>query len=104
MSLFLYLYFMVIGTEVVSYNDNLYQLIRTFHEKADFPVNEAKEYYNCDTVLRKEGRLYFCRLIEEAQVITEDSGEIQLVETTQDSKETNEERSSEGEVIPPTAD
>jgi hypothetical protein len=88
---------MVIGTQVISYNDNLYQLLRTFHEKADFPVNEAKEYYNCDTVLRKEGRLYFCRLIEEAQVITEDNEQqIQLVETEQKTETSPEKTSTEG--------
>jgi len=26
-----------------------------------------KEYFNCDSLLRKQGRLYFCRLIEEIE-------------------------------------
>ena len=37
----------------------------------DFPIAEAKEYYLSETVLRKEGILYICRIIEEAQVIEE---------------------------------
>ena len=93
MSLFLYIYFMILGTQILHYNNNLYQLIRVFNEKENFPIEEAKEYYNCDTVLRKEGKLYFCTLVEDAQVITEENGEIQLVETTQDSEQVNKEGS-----------
>ena len=26
-----------------------------------------KEYFNCDKLLRKQGKLYFCRLIEEIE-------------------------------------
>ena len=26
-----------------------------------------KEYFLCDTLLRKQGRLYFCRLIEDIE-------------------------------------
>ena len=29
-----------------------------------------KEYFNCDKLLRKQGRLYFCRLIKEVEIIT----------------------------------
>lgn len=77
---------MFIGTEILSFNNNLYQLIRRFHDRENFPVSELKEYYNCDTVLRREGFLYFCRLVEDAQLIEENNGQIEmeLVETPQD--------------------
>lgn len=88
---------MFIGKEIISYNNNLYELVRTFKDKEGFPVNEAKEYYNCDTTLKKDGVLYFCRLIEDAQIISEIKDEpIQLVEKEQEESTTPEERSSEG--------
>lgn len=62
---------MSFNREVVAFNDKLYIIVRKFRDHPDFPITEAKEYYMCDTVLRKEGILYVCRMIEEAQVIEE---------------------------------
>ena len=52
--------------EIISANDNLYQLIRVIIEsRLKNPDMEIlKEYFLCDKVLRKQGKLYFCRLIE----------------------------------------
>lgn len=63
------------STELINFNDNLFQLVRIFPDHPNFPVEEGKEYLRCDTVLRKEGRLYFCRKIEDAQVIEETTHE-----------------------------
>ena len=30
-------------------------------------MEDLKEYFLCDTLLRKQGLLYFCRLIEEIE-------------------------------------
>jgi hypothetical protein len=88
---------MFIGTQVIAFNDNLYQLVKVFREKEGFPINEAKDYYDCDTVLRKEGMLYFCRLIQEAQIIEEiQDGTIQLVAKAQEESTTSEEGCVEG--------
>lgn len=62
---------MSFNKEIVAFNDKLYIIVRKFRDHPDFPITEAKEYYMCDTVLRKEGILYVCRIIEEAQVIEE---------------------------------
>lgn len=62
---------MSFNREVVAFNDKLYIIVRKFRDHPDFPITEAKEYYMCDAVLRKEGILYVCRIIEEAQVIEE---------------------------------
>jgi hypothetical protein len=70
-SLFWYIYIMTFNKQVISYKDNLYIIQRTFKDHHDFPITEAKEYYFCDTVLRKDGILYLCRIIEDAQVIEE---------------------------------
>ena len=55
--------------EIISANGNLYQLIRVLREdQLKNPIMEdLKKYYNCDTLLRKQSLLYFCRLIEEIE-------------------------------------
>ena len=62
---------MSFNKEIAAFNDKLYIIVRKFRDHHDFPITEAKEYYFCDTVLRKEGILYICRTIEDAQVIEE---------------------------------
>jgi len=55
--------------EIITANGNLYQLIRTLKEnELNNPNTEdLKNYFYCDTVLRKQGILYFCRIIEEIE-------------------------------------
>ena len=58
--------------EIIYANDKVYQLVRVIREdRLKNPDMEIlKEYFLCDTLLRKQGKLYFCRLIEEAEIIT----------------------------------
>ena len=53
--------------EIINANGNLYQLIRVLKESQlkNPNMEDLKEYFHCDTLLRKRGMLYFCRLIEE---------------------------------------
>ena len=55
--------------EIISANNNLYQLVRVLKENQlkDPNTEDLKEYFLCDTVLRKQGMLYFCRIIEEIE-------------------------------------
>ena len=55
--------------EIIYANDKAYQLVRVLKEdRLKNPDMETlKEYFLCDTLLRKQGRLYFCRLIEEIE-------------------------------------
>ena len=55
--------------EIIYANDKVYQLVRVIREsRLKNPDMEIlKEYFNCDKVLRKQGLLYFCRLIEEIE-------------------------------------
>ena len=55
--------------EIIYTNDKAYQLVRVIREdQLKNPDMEIlKEYFLCDTLLRKQGRLYFCRLIEEIE-------------------------------------
>ena len=55
--------------EIIYTNDKAYQLVRVLKEdQLKNPDMEIlKEYFLCDKLLRKQGRLYFCRLIEEIE-------------------------------------
>ena len=55
--------------EIIYTNDKAYQLVRVLKEdQLKNPDMEIlKEYFLCDTLLRKQGRLYFCRLIEDIE-------------------------------------
>ena len=55
--------------EIIYANDKVYQLVRVLKENQIKNPNmeDLKEYFLCDTLLRKQGLLYFCRLIEEIE-------------------------------------
>ena len=55
--------------KIITANDNLYQLVRVLREDQlkNPNMEDLKEYFVCDTLLRKQGLLYFCRLIEEIE-------------------------------------
>ena len=55
--------------EIINANGNLYQLIRVLRENQlkNPNMEDLKEYFLCDTLLRKQDMLYFCRLIEEIE-------------------------------------
>ena len=55
--------------KIITANGNLYQLVRTIREaRLKNPnMEDLKKYYYCDTLLRKQGVLYFCRLIKEIE-------------------------------------
>ena len=58
--------------EIIYTNDKAYQLVRVLKEdRLKNPDMETlKEYFLCDTLLRKQGLLYFCRLIEDVEYET----------------------------------
>ena len=58
--------------EIICANNKVYQLVRVITEsRLKNPDMEIlKQYFNCDKLLRKQGMLYFCRLIEEVEIIT----------------------------------
>ena len=57
---------------IVYNKDKAYQVIRVLKENSlkNPDMEILKEYFLCDTLLRKQDKLYFCRLIEEAKIIT----------------------------------
>ena len=55
--------------EIIYNKDKAYQLVRVLKEDSlkNPDMEILKEYFLCDTLLRKQGRLYFCRLIEDIE-------------------------------------
>tara|TARA_R100000995_G_scaffold11252_1_gene4624 strand:+ start:363 stop:554 length:192 start_codon:yes stop_codon:yes gene_type:complete len=55
--------------QIIVANNNLYQLVRVISENQlkNPDISVLKQLFRCDTLLRKQGKLYFCRLIEEIE-------------------------------------
>ena len=55
--------------EIIYANDKAYQLVRVLKENdLNNPnMEDLKRYFYCDTLLRKQGLLYFCRLIKDVE-------------------------------------
>ena len=62
---------MNLTTEIINFQDNLYILKRKIKEEYKPNIDAWKEYLPADTVLRKDGYLYFLERIEDAQIIEE---------------------------------
>ena len=58
--------------EIIYANDKAYQLVRVLREDQlkDPDTSLLKKWFMCDTLLRNQGKLYFCRLIEEVEYET----------------------------------
>ena len=54
---------------IVYNKDKAYQLVRVIPETQlkNPDTRVLKEWFKCDTLLRAEGKLYICRLIEEIE-------------------------------------
>lgn len=96
----------MLSTEIITFNDNLYKVLRVFDEHPDFPIKETvQRLHVCDQVLRRGGKLYFCRAIVDAVILDQADEQVQLVEErTQGSTETETQSSPQGEVTTATAD
>ena len=57
------------GFELIKVGGSLYTVERKIPEHTGIDTNLFKGYTNTTNVFRKDGLYYFCRLIEEAQVI-----------------------------------
>ena len=55
--------------DIIYNKDKAYQLVRVLKENQlkNPDISLLKKWFKCDTLLRKQGRLYFCRLIEEIE-------------------------------------
>ena len=64
----------------IDYNQGLYILKRVIKESSRPILDDWKEYLSVDTVLKKDGLLYFLQKVDEAQLVTEDT--IELIESS----------------------
>ena len=55
--------------EIIYTNDKAYQLVRVLKEGQlkNPDTSLLKKWFMCDTLLRNQGKLYFCRLIEDIE-------------------------------------
>ena len=55
----------------IDYNQGLYILKRVIKESSHPILDDWKEHLSVDTVLKKDGLLYFLQKVDEAQIIEE---------------------------------
>jgi hypothetical protein len=55
--------------EIIHANNKAYQLVRVITESQlkNPDTSLLKKWFMCDALLRNQGRLYFCRIIEEIE-------------------------------------
>jgi hypothetical protein len=47
-----------------------FKLVRTLRDRPNLDTDLLKEFWHCDTVLKKDGVFYFCREIEDVEFET----------------------------------
>ena len=57
------------GKAYIYHNDNMFYVMRLIKETSEPIVSVWKEHLQCDTVLKKDGYYYFCRKVDEPEVI-----------------------------------
>ena len=60
-----------LSRKFIHVNDRLVEVIRDFPEDRVKDISLVKEWLNSETVLRNNGRLYFCEYVQEAEIIEE---------------------------------
>jgi hypothetical protein len=71
------------GFELIKVGDDLYTVERKIPEVSGIDTNLFKGYTNTTNVFRRDGLFYFCRLVEEAQIIEDEpTDELPLVENS----------------------
>lgn len=60
-------------SEIFDWKGDLYMLKRAVRESHEPVIEEWKQYLHADTVLKKDGFIFFCKKIEEAKIIEDDT-------------------------------
>lgn len=66
----------------IQLGDRLFTLYRQIRETPKINTEILKQYWHCDTVLKKEGMLYFCNEIPEVEFEEIEENENQLCDTS----------------------
>jgi len=59
--------------QLINFNDNLYYVYRKIREKNIKPgaTEFILKFWHCDIALKQNEDVFFCRLIEDAQIVPE---------------------------------
>jgi hypothetical protein len=68
----------------IKFNEDLLEILHSFNETRVKDRDGLKEYLNCDRVLRKDGRLLFCRTVDLATLVYEPEVVAVLEEPTEE--------------------
>lgn len=57
--------------EFIRYQDNLYDVIRKYPEGKlkQGKIDDFRQFLSCDIALKKEGVIYFCVKIQDAEIV-----------------------------------
>lgn len=61
----------MLKNELINFQDKLFLLKRILKEDQNPNIDAWKEVLNADTVLKRDGQLYFLEVIEEVEIIEE---------------------------------
>lgn len=61
----------IFGKVYVYHGDNMFYVKRVIKEEYNPVIDSWKVLLDCDTVLKKEGKYYFCQKVIEAEVTNE---------------------------------
>lgn len=56
----------------IPWEDKLVEVQRVYAEERVKDIEGIKQWLGSDTILRKEGRLYFCKSLQDAEIISEE--------------------------------
>lgn len=59
--------------EFIRFDDKLFEVIRFFREDHVKDVEAIKQHYDCTMVLRRNGFMYFCIEVPEAEIVEEET-------------------------------
>ena len=59
------------NNKFLNFQDNLYVIKKVIHEDLHPNIETWKEHLGAETVLRKEGDLYFLQLVPDLEIITQ---------------------------------
>jgi uncharacterized pyridoxamine 5'-phosphate oxidase family protein len=62
----------IFGKVYIYHNNTMLYVKRIIKEDFNPVIDKWKELLDCDLVLKKEGKLYFCQTINEAEIIEDE--------------------------------
>lgn len=88
-----------ISKKFIRLPDKLLEVKRVFSEDRIKNIDGVKEWLNTPIVMRKDGLLFFCTEIEEAQILEEEIVEEQVIEEEIKEEQVIEELVEDAQII-----